>query len=222
MVLVVIPAYNEEKELGRVIRGLFEHGFKDVVVVDDGSTDRTATVARESGGKVLSHLLNRGQGAAIETGDSCARALQPDFVVHFDADGQFNPVDIIPALRLMQEKNLDVVLGSRFLDNRSKLPWLKKYLVLPVARWINFVFTGVALTDVHNGFRILSKKALEKIVLSQDRMAHNTEIIQQIKKHQLAFAECPVEVSYHEYGQGISGGYKIVHDLFVGLFSKTS
>lgn len=222
MVFVVIPAYNEEKQLGRVIRDLFEHGFKDIMVIDDGSTDQTVAVAHENNVMVISHLLNRGQGAALETGDSYARKIQPDFVVHFDADGQFNPADIAPAIKFIQEKKAEVVLGSRFLGKSSNIPWFKRAILLPIGRWVNFLFTGMVLTDVHNGFRILSPKALNTIILTQDRMAHNTEIIQQIKKHQLSFAEFPVEVHYHEYGQGISGGYKIIHDLVVGLFSKSS
>jgi glycosyltransferase involved in cell wall biosynthesis len=235
MVLVVVPAYNEETKIGRVIRGLFEHvhglkrfddtdcaDFGSVVVIDDGSSDKTAAVACASGAVVLSHLVNRGQGAALETGDTYARMQQADYVVHFDADEQFNPADIAPALQVMKEKGIDVVLGSRFMDNRSKLPWLKKHIILPIARWVNFVFTGVRLTDAHNGFRILSKNALNKIFITQDRMAHNTEIVQQIKKYKLSYIEFPVEVRYHEYGQGVSGGYKIIRDLLVGLFFKSS
>jgi hypothetical protein len=118
----------------------------------------------------------------------------------------------------MKSKNVDVLLGSRFLDNRSSTPFLKKYIILPVSRWINLMFTGVKLTDAHNGFRILNKKSLEKIQIIQDGMAHNSEIISQIKKYQLTFVEYPVEVIYHEYGQGIGGGFKILRDLVVGRF----
>lgn len=220
MILVVIPAYNEAKTIGRVIRGLFENGLKDIVVVDDGSVDGTVVEAEEMGVKVLRHEINRGQGAALETGDAYAREIGADIVVHFDADDQFNPSDINKAVNFLKEKNFDIVLGSRFLDNRSRLPFLKKVLLLPIARWINFLFTGFLLTDVHNGFRVLSKKALDKIHIKQDRMAHNTEILQQIKRNGLTYAEFPVEVCYHTYGQGAAGGFRIVGDLFLGLFTK--
>lgn len=219
MNLVIIPAHNEEKSIGRVIRGLFENGFMDIVVVDDASTDGTVKEAEKAGVKVLKLKINRGQGAALETGDEYARTVGAEATVHFDGDDQFSPADAKAAVEFLQKNNLDVVLGSRFLDNRSKIPFLKKFLILPIGRWINFVFTGVLLTDVHNGFRVLSQNALQKISITQDRMAHNTEIIQQIRKNHLNFKEFPVEVRYHEYGQGVGGGVKIVYDLVIGLFS---
>lgn len=217
MTVVVIPAYNEEKSIGRVIRDLFERGYKNVVVVNDGSSDTTASLAEQAGAKVLNHPINRGQGAALQTGDDYAVFIGAENVVHFDADGQFNAVDISGALRLMAEKNLDIILGSRFLDKRSKIPAVKRRLILPVARLINLLFTGVRLTDAHNGFRILSRAALGKIKITQEGMAHNSEIIAQMKKGNLLFAEYPVEVVYHEYGQGFAEGVKVVRDL---IFAK--
>ncbi|MEK7625015.1 MAG: glycosyltransferase family 2 protein [Patescibacteria group bacterium] len=220
MAIVIIPAYNEEKIIGRVIRGLFEQGLKDIIVVDDGSADGTAAEAAATGVIVLRHEINRGQGAALETGDAKARLMQADMVVHFDGDDQFNPADIRRGIEVMNEKKVDVVLGSRFLDSRSHLPWPKRKIILPISRWVNFVFTGCLLTDAHNGFRILSKNALEKVRITHDRMAHNTEVIRQIRKLGLSYLEFPVEVRYHTYGQGVVGGVAIVRDLLVGLFTK--
>jgi hypothetical protein len=99
------------------------------------------------------------------------------------------------------------------LDNRTNLPWLKKLMVLPVARAINYLFTGVKLSDAHNGFRILNQCALDKIRLRQDGMAHATEIVGQIKKFDLKFMEFPVEVRYYEFGQGMRGGVRVIWDL---------
>lgn len=216
MVFIVIPSYNEEKNIVRVISGLFLHGFKNIAVVDDGSTDQTYEVAKQAGIYVLKHKINRGQGAALQTGDEFAVSRGADIVVHFDADGQFNPVDIKPAIEIMEKNKVDVIFGSRFLDNRSKMPWSKKNIIFPVARFINKFFTGVKLSDVHNGFRVLSKKALEKINITQDRMAHNSEIVKEIRKFGLTFMESPVQVTYAGYGQGLSGGVKILWDLFKG------
>lgn len=229
MLFVIVPAYNEEKNIGRVLSGLFEHrlkliegGFKQmqIVVVDDGSSDDTFRVAQAAGAKVLRHEVNRGQGAALQTGNEYALQNGASFVVHFDADGQFNPADITRALAAMKDKNTDVILGSRFLDNRSQIPWTKKYIVLPVARLINRFLTGLKLTDVHNGFRILSRPALEKIKIIQDRMAHNSEIIKQIKQNNLSYLEYPVEVTYNEYGQGVGGGLKIILEILQGRLIK--
>lgn len=220
MTVVVIPAYNEEKSIGRVIRDLFERGYQNIVVVNDGSSDATASLAREAGAKVISHPINRGQGAALQTGDDYAVFVGAENVVHFDADGQFNSSDIAGALRLMSERHLNIVLGSRFLDKRSKIPAIKRQLILPVARLVNLLFTGVRLTDAHNGFRIMDKTALGKIKITQEGMAHNSEIIAQMKKWNLSFAEYPVEVVYHEYGQGFVGGVRVVRDLIFAKFFK--
>ncbi len=221
MVLVVIPAFNESKQIGRVISGLFEHGFTDVVVVDDGSSDGTAAVALAGGATVIRHLVNRGQGAALETGDAYARKLGASQVVHFDADGQFNPGDIAGAIELLKHDSLDVVLGSRFIDRRSQLPWTKQHVLFPITRLLNRVFIGLTLTDGQNGFRVLSGAAVHKIVITHDGMAHNSEILQQIKKLGLGFKEFPVEVTYHRYGQGLGGGIKIITDFLFRSFDRS-
>jgi len=220
MILVVVPAYNEEKRIGRVLRGLFEHGYKNILVVDDCSLDNTVNIALRAGAKVLSHKINRGQGASLETGNVYARQNGYDIVVHFDGDDQMNPEDIKMAIDKIENGGYDIVLGSRFLDGRSKIPFPKKFLILPVSRWINFVFTHVKLTDVHNGFRVLNKKALDSIRITQDQMAHNTEIVRQIKKNDLKFVEIPVEINYHHFGQGVEGGVQILKDLLLDRISK--
>ncbi len=213
MLYIIVPAHNEAKNIGRVISDLFSQGIQNIVVVDDGSGDDTVAQAKAAGAVVLRHEVNRGQGAALQTGNEYAVKNGASFVIHFDADGQFNPADIYQALAVMKEKGADVLLGSRFLDNRSQMPWTKKYIVLPVARLINSFLTGLKLTDAHNGFRILSRRALLKINISHDRMAHNSEIIKQIKTHNLPFVEHPVQVKYFEYGQGVAGGLKIIWEI---------
>lgn len=220
MIFVIVPAFNEEQSIGRVVAGLFEHGFEHVVVVDDGSGDKTKQCAEQAGAVVLRHEINRGQGASLQTGNEFALAHGAVTVVHFDADGQFNPSDIKPALEFLQTHKADVLLGSRFLDNRSKMPWTKKIFVLPIGRLVNRFLTGLTLSDAHNGFRILTKTALEKINISQDRMAHNSDIVKQIKEQGLIFVEYPVEVKYFEYGQGVGGGFKILQDIFTAKFLK--
>jgi polyprenyl-phospho-N-acetylgalactosaminyl synthase len=217
MFFIIIPAYNEEKNIGRVISGLFENGYSHILVVDDGSTDNTAGEAERAGAVVLRHIVNRGQGAALQTGDEYALAHEAEAVVHFDADGQFEAADIAPALAAMHEAGAEMVLGSRFMDRRSRVPFSKKYFLLPVGRVVNFIFTGIWLSDAHNGFRILSKTALKKIKITQDGMAHNSDIVRQVKKQGLIFVEHPVKIVYREYGQGLGGGIKILWDL---LFSK--
>jgi glycosyltransferase involved in cell wall biosynthesis len=167
---------------------------------------------------VLRHRINRGQGAALQTGDEYALQSGANIVVHFDADGQFNPADIAGALKLLEQKNVAVVLGSRFIDGRSKLPWTKEHVLFPITRTLNRFFTGLTLTDGQNGFRVLSRTALEKLTITHDGMAHNSEIIKQIKELALTYVEYPVEVVYHRYGQGLGGGLKIVGTMLLRFF----
>lgn len=218
-VFIVIPAYNEAERIADVVRSLRALAFEHVVVIDDGSDDDTRRLAREAGATVLEHALNRGQGAALETGTQYARRQGADVVVHFDGDGQFNPHDIAPAIAALGAGTHDVVLGSRFLDDRSRdMPRLKRNVLLPLGRIINRLLTGVTLTDAHNGFRVLGTRALEEISIVHDGMAHNSDIIAQIRRKKLRFIEHPVEVRYYEFGQGVSGGLKIVRDWCLGWF----
>ncbi len=220
MIFVVVPAFNEGKKIGRVIRDLFEHGYRQVVVVDDGSSDDTFRQAQIAGALVLRHKINRGQGAALQTGNEQALRLGATIIVHFDADGQFNPKDITGAINKINSDNVDVVLGSRFLGKRSQIPFFKLFFILPISRLINNLLTGLKLSDVHNGFRVLNQHAARKIQITQDGMAHNSQIPKLIKEYQLNYAEYPVEVFYEENGQGIAAGFKILYDLLIAKINQ--
>lgn len=219
MLLAIVPAHNEEKNIGSVVRSLFNHVDK-IVVVDDCSNDRTFETAFELGVTVLRHEINRGQGAALQTGHEYALQTGADYVVHFDGDDQFCAEDILPALEKLKESKADILLGSRFLGIESNMPWFKKHILHPLSRLVNKIFTKLKLSDVHNGFRILNRNALEKIIITQDGMAHATEIPALVKKHNLRYMEHPVRVVYHEYGQSVPGGLRILRDLVMGKFVK--
>ncbi len=219
MILAIVPAYNEEKRIGAVIERLLQH-CDQVVVIDDGSHDNTSELARSAGATVLIHEINRGQGAAFETGHEYARRVGATHVVHFDGDGQFHVEDIAPALAKLTDANADILFGSRFLGAPSWIPPFKRYLLLPLGRMVDRFFGGLRLTDSHNGFRILSQKALEVLRITQDRMAHASEIPALVKQHRLRYVEFPVRVTYHEYGQRASGGLLVLKDLALGRFLK--
>lgn len=220
MIFIVIPAFNEERTIGRVISDLFKCGFTNIVVVDDGSVDNTVKEVTNAGAIVISHVVNRGQGAALQTGNEFVLSIGAETIVHFDADGQFNVNDINVGIKKLQEEKLDIIFGSRFLDTRSKVPFFKKYFILPISRAINNQITKINLSDVHNGFRIMNRAAAQKIVITQDQMAHNSEIPRLVKEHNLKFAELPVEVVYFENGQGVSGGFKILWHLLLAKINK--
>lgn len=215
---VIIPLYNEEQVIGSVIENVLTQ-FSHVVCVDDGSSDNSALVAKAAGARVLKHPVNLGQGAALQTGISYA-VTQPDvdFVVTFDADGQHRLIDAVSMVELARKKHLDIVFGSRFLDNRTK-PGLIKKIVLKTAVIITNFTSGLKLTDAHNGLRVLSLKAASQLQLKQDRMAHASEIVAQLGKMNLPWQEYPVEVLYTDYskakGQSVFNSVNILVDLMV-------
>ncbi len=215
-VFIIIPAYNEEKNIGGIIdniKNILPHA--EIVVIDDESKDATYNKAKKRNVTVLRHKINRGQGAALATGNEYALMRGANIIVHFDGDGQHRAEDIKKLIGPILNKEIDVVLGSRFLSPENKIPWSKKFFILKPALIFNYFFTGLRLTDVHNGLRAMSQKAAQKIKITQDKMAHNTEIIAEIKKNKLKYKEVPVRIIYNEYGQGFFDGLKIIKDLFV-------
>ena len=214
-VWVVVPAYNEERVIGGVIAGLRTY-FENVVVVDDGSLDQTGKKAGSVGATVLRHVINRGQGAALQTGLDYALAEGAEFIATFDADGQHNPADLINMLSQLEDTNTDVALGSRFLGSAPRMSWSRR-MVLRAATLFQYVTSGLKLTDVHNGLRLFRRQAAEKVRIRQDRMAHASEVIAQISALRLSIIEVPCVVNYTPYsirkGQRLSGTFQILFDL---------
>ncbi|MFH0819663.1 MAG: glycosyltransferase family 2 protein [bacterium] len=214
-IAIIIPAFNEEKNIGQVVEEV-KKIVPWVIVVDDGSVDGTAQLAKEKNAEVLKHLVNSGQGAALKTGTEWAVSRGAEIIVHFDADGQHLADDIKVLVEPIIKNEADVVLGSRFLKKDVKTPLTKKYLILWPAIIFNWFLTGVKLTDAHNGLRALNREAWQKISLTQPRMAHNTEILSEIRRNKLYFKEVGVTVLYQDYGQGLKGGLRIIKDLIKG------
>lgn len=219
---IVIPAFNEEKRLGQVISGLREAGYENIIVVDDGSTDRTAEIAEKNGVVVLRHVINRGQGAALATGIAHALDMGAEQIVTFDADGQHQPSDIKPMLKKLAQ-GYDIVLGSRFLTTASNTPFWRK-LFLKGGALAFRVFYGVKLTDSHNGLRAMSRRAAEKIQITCDDMAHASEIVEEIARHKLRYVEVPVTIKYTDYslskGQRTLNSFRILFKMLVNKFVK--
>lgn len=212
-VACVIPAWNEEKHIASVVAKV-KPLVDAVIVVDDYSRDRTSELAKEAGAFVLRHPLNRGQGAALQTGSDYALKLGADIIVHFDADDQFSATEIPEFIKPLANNEADVVFGSRFLGKKSDLPWSKKFIIMPIGRIINRFF-GVSTSDPQSGFRAYTKEVAKSFRIENNGMAHCSEILIKLSRGKWRIKEVPITVTYHEYGQRFGGGIRILKDLFI-------
>lgn len=213
-IFCVIPAWNEEEKIKSVVDDVIKLVDR-VVVVDDGSIDKTAEVLSGSGAVVLRHVINRGQGAALRTGNEYSLLNGADVVVHFDADGQFLSSEIKDVIGPLLNNECDIVFGSRFLGKKSKLPFMKEFVIMPIAHLVNKVILGRTLSDPQAGFRAMNREALQKIIISQRGMAHCSEIIYKAFKSGLRIKEVPITVIYDEFGQSFGGGVRVIKDLLL-------
>jgi glycosyltransferase involved in cell wall biosynthesis len=215
---VVIAAYNEERAIASVVSEL-RADYPNVVVVDDGSRDRTWAEARDAGAIVLRHLVNRGQGAALQTGISYALRAGAEIIVTFDADGQHQPCDIPALCAPIVAGEAEVCLGSRFLGHAQSMP-LGRRVMLFGAVVFTRVTSGMKLSDTHNGLRAFSRRAASILDIQLDRMAHASELIDQVRSSGLAYREIPVHIRYTEYslakGQRSSAALRVALDYLIG------
>jgi len=219
---IVIPAYNEERVIGSVVEDVVRR-YPNVVVVDDCSTDSTGAAASAAGAHVVPHPINLGQGGALQTGFDYALSHGAQAVVTFDADGQ-HCVEDIDALRAAIELDgCDVALGSRFLGEATRVP-TTRVLLLRAAVFFTWITSGLRLSDTHNGLRMLNRRALQTLRIRQNRMAHASELLDQIGASELRYKEVPVRIVYTEYslakGQRSSAAFRILADLFLARISK--
>ncbi len=208
--------YNEASVVGDVVRELLCE-FNHVVCIDDGSNDGSPAIARAAGAAVVEHPVNLGQGAALQTGLHFAlRDPATTEIVTFDADGQHLVTDAKAMVARIQSGEAEVVLGSRFLDHRTKVSPLKRF-VLRVAATQSRWATGMALTDAHNGLRAFNAATAARINLTQNRMAHASELVRQLSEIQPRWVEHPVKIIYTDYskakGQSLLNSVNILTDL---------
>ena len=219
-VFCIIPAYNEARNIGQVISAVQPY-VDHVIVVDDCSVDQTATVAKQTLAVVLQHALNRNQGGALTTGTAYVLSqavADQDIIVHFDADGQMRAQDIPTVIAPLLAGQADVVFGSRFLDQTTKMPWLKKYIIMNLARLVNRLM-GVKLTDPQSGFRAMTV-AVAKQLHWQDGRSHASEILVAVHQAHYRITEVPITVLYHRFGLNFGSGLKIIKDIFIGKLIK--
>lgn len=218
-ILAIIPAYNEGEKIGEVVCGLKNKANLplDILVVNDGSKDETASRAVEAGAIVISHAINRGQGAALKTGIDFAIKKNYQTVIFFDADGQMDPAEAYN-LNLKLNEGYDVVLGSRNIGRVIDMP-LSTKMVKRLALIFTRLISGLNLTDTHNGFQAWRLSSLSLVRLDQDRMAHASQILNEISRLKLKYCEIPVTIKYTDYskrkGQKLWNSFNILWDLLI-------
>jgi glycosyltransferase involved in cell wall biosynthesis len=211
---VVIAAFNEAKVIREVVSEVVKGGWS-VVIVDDGSSDATATEAKVPGAIVLVHRINLGQGAALQTGIDYALRRGATAIVTFDADGQHDAADIPLLIAALADH--DIALGSRFLG-RVEGASSRRMAMLRTATKVSNRMSGMELTDSHCGLRAFRASAAPALRISQNRMAHASELLRKIKTSGLGLVEVPVTIKYTEHskskGQGGIQAVRILFDYF--------
>lgn len=210
-VFIVIPCYNEEKVIKKVIKDIKNEGWKNIIVVDDGSTDNTLQKAKEEKVFALRHVINRGKGAAVKTGLEFAKTKDADIVVTIDGDGQNNPKEIKKMVKKIEE-GFEVVMGTRFKKKKNKIPTFNK-LANRFANIFIFIVYGIMVSDSQSGFRAYGKKALKLLDLKMDRYEFDSEVIREIARNKLKYTEIPIDVFYTEYSKSKKQKQNLVNGI---------
>lgn len=219
---VVVPVYNEGHRVTQTLQPLVAAGYS-VVAIDDGSTDQSWELMRVVGVTRLRHILNRGQGAAIQTGVDYALMQGAEFLVTFDADGQHLISDIPALLQPLVEGRADVTLGSRFLGRTIDMP-PARWLLLKAGVLFTKIISGINVTDTHNGLRAFTAAAAAHLCLSLDRMEHASEILNKISASKLRYLEVPCTITYSpetlRKGQSAHDALRVAFRFVASLLMK--
>lgn len=201
-VVAVIPAYNEEKFIGQTVREARKYAG-EVIVVDDGSYDRTAEIACGSGAQVLKHNANRGYGDAIKTCIKAALHTRAQVAVTIDGDGQHNPGEIPAVASPVLEGRADIVIGSRFLGSKTNLPAYRRFGIKVITILYN-LGSKSWISDAQSGFRAYSRKALEALRPLDRGMGISVELILEARDKDLKIHEVPISCLFHEHSSTIN------------------
>lgn len=217
-VAVVIPALNEASVVAQTIASVRD-SFGTVILVDDGSTDATAEVARKAGAQVVRHAINLGQGAALSTGITAALSLPPiRIIVTFDADGQHRPQDAEALVARLRRGDIDIALGTRFGGGKVGASPLRRTVLRIAVAYTRFD-TGLPLTDTHNGLRAMTRQFATGLEFGDPGMGHASDILDHIATSGSRWAEVPVEIRYTEYskakGQPLINSVNIMFDRYL-------
>ena len=214
-IYVIIPAKDEEKHIKDVISNTKKY-IKNIIVVDDGSDDKTSSIAKQSGAIVLRHSINLGKGAALKTGCEYVKD-KADLIIFMDSDGQHDPHDLPRFIKEL--KKYDIVFGSRKIN--KKMPFIFRFGNFVINTVSNILF-HVKLSDTQSGFRGFKSNVYEKIKWKSKNYSVESEIIANSGKHNLSYKEIFIETIYNDKYKGttIMDGIKIVKDMFLIKFFR--
>jgi len=216
-IFVIVPALNEEKRIGPVLSGINKTKLP-VIVVDDGSTDKTSDVSRKYGALVLRHSINLGKGAAMKTGAEAAFKRGANAVIFMDSDGQHKAEDLPEFIEKLSQ-GYEIVLGSRTLGYQVPLV---RFLGNKLASILINLLFRIYVSDILCGFRGISKKAYQKIQLESQGYGIETEMVIAMKKANLKYCEVPVATVYYDKVKGVTiiDAIKILFQVIYWRFSK--
>lgn len=228
--LILIPAYNEEKNIGRVMREIRgARILEDILVINDGSADKTASIVEEAGERVVSLPYNLGYGGALQTGFKYAAGKGYKYVIQFDADGQHDPKDLEVILELLETGKPDIVIGSRFMGRSSFYTGILKKLAIGVFRFLIKFSTGVRITDPTSGLQGLSQRAYRHYAVlgnyPEDFPDADTLIYMILSGYRVE--EFPANIRERHSGKSMHSGFRILYyfikmlvSIFVVLLRK--
>ncbi len=223
---ITLSAYNEEKNLKPVLEEAAKYG--EVILVDDGSSDRTVQLARDCGAKVVVHPINLGQGLAVLTGFKFALKQDFDMIVEMDADGQHDPAEIPLFVEKMNRTGVDIVVGSRILgSNYQGAPWARRFFLPSLTRLINLL-TGYRMTDSMCGFRVFKADSLRRVMPVLDQMLEPqylaAEMFIRFSRAGLTVAEVPIRLKDRASGVSTKGlfryGLGVSRSILKAVLSK--
>ena len=195
-VIVGIPAYNEEKNIGAILAKLQKLNYS-VMVCDDGSSDMTKEISEKMGAVVIHHEKNLGYGASIRSLFLKAKETDCDILVTFDGDGQHNVSEIKDVIKPIEDKKSDIVIGNRFYEGKSKVPKYREVGIKTINKVTNAT-SNQKISDTQSGFRAYGKRALKEIIPSESGMGVSTEILIKANQKKLNIIEIPISITYGE------------------------
>ncbi len=220
-IAAIIPAYNEVTRIAAVVRGAALYTDAVIVIIDGGS-DGTETVAREAGASVICHAENCGAGAATMTGLEAARRLGYDIAVTIDADGQHSTADIPRLVEALEQRKADLVIANRF-GRKNTIPFVRR-VANTIGNLVTFFVTGIYLPDTQCGFKAFGPKALAEIQLKMSGFEFCTEVIREAAKNHWKIVSIPSKVVYSEYtlakGQSFSSGIRTAAKILLRTFLR--